>query len=356
MSPLKRKLLRIFGIFIIASFLAGSIILYIVYHHAYEPNVNLKAKEHVFVQIPTGSDFEKVMEILTHEEILIHSETFRRMSKHKNYINRVRPGRYKITDSMSNNQLINLLRSGNQSPVNVTFNNIRTSAQLAGAVSRMIEADSLSVISLLSDAEVAASYGFTLETFPLMFIPNTYEFFWTTTASQLLERMQREHNRFWNKARLEKAKEINMTPAEVGILASIVQMETNKTNEMARIAGVYINRIKRGIPLQADPTVVFAMGDFTITRVLTRHLSYDSPYNTYRNAGLPPGPIALPSPTVMDFVLNYEKHEYIFFCAREDFSGYHSFAKTYSEHLANARRYQRALDELQSRQRRNAEQ
>lgn len=346
MTKIKKKtLFRIFAWLFSLFIISGIILAYLVYHHVYESNVDLKGKSQVHLYIPTGSTYQDVFEILHEQQILIHPETFDRMAYRKNYHNLVRPGRYLILDQMSNNELINLLRSGNQVPVRVTFNNIRTPAQLAGAISRMLEADSLSVVTLLKDPEVAASYGFTLETFPLMFIPNTYEFFWNTSPTRLLDRMQTEYNRFWDKNRLEQAARINLTPYQIGILASIVQLETNKKDEMSRIAGVYINRLKRNMMLQADPTVVFAVGDFSITRVLNRHLAIDSPYNTYRNTGLPPGPISLPAPEVIDFVLQYENHDYLFFCAREDFSGYHAFARTYSEHLANARRYQRALTE-----------
>lgn len=341
----KKILIRIFGSLFILGSIAGLIIVYIVYHTVYEPNVDLKERSHAYIHIPTGSTYPEVVDILSEKKILINRGTFERLAQRKNYPNRVRAGRYMVTDSMSNNELINMLRSGNQSAVKVTFNNIRTSAQLAGAISRMLEADSLSVISLLNDPQVAESYGFDYHTFPLMFIPNTYEFFWNTSATQLLDRMDKEYKRYWNKSRLRQAEDVNLSPIQAGILASIIQLETNKKDEMARIAGVYINRLQQGIPLQADPTVVFAVGDFTITRVLNRHLAIDSPFNTYRNAGLPPGPISLPSPDVVDKVLNYEEHEYIFFCARDDFSGYHAFAKTYAEHLANARRYQRALNE-----------
>jgi UPF0755 protein len=346
MTRIKKKLLiRLLGGIFTVLVLAGFAAAYIIYHNVFEPNVDLEGRNHVHIYIPTGSTYADVKHILKEDEVLGNYETFDRIARRKNYHNLVRPGRYRILDGMSNNDLINMLRAGNQDPVNVTFNNIRTREQLAGSVSRMLEADSLSLISLLSDPEVASRFGFNLETFPLMFIPNTYEFFWNTSASQLLERMYREHQRFWNRSRLEQAARINLTPAEVGILASIVQLETNKNDEMARIAGVYINRLKKNMPLQADPTVVFAVGDFTINRVLNRHLAVDSPYNTYRNPGLPPGPISLPAPFVMDQVLQYETHEYIFFCAKDDFSGYHAFARTYSEHLANARRYQRALNE-----------
>ncbi len=336
-----KKILALAGaLFLIGALVAG----YLAYITILKPNVHIN-REYTHFYIPTGSTFEDVKALLLEKGIVDNEKTFQWLAEKKRYPNRVLPGRYRIYDDMSNNELINLLRSGVQDPVNVTFNNIRTKEQLAGVIAGYIEADSLSIITLLNDPETMQEYGLTTETALLLFIPDTYEFFWNTSASQLLNRMNREHNAFWNRRRLQQAEKIGMTPIEVGIMASIVRQETSKRDEMATIAGVYVNRIKRNIPLQADPTVVFAVGDFSINRVLNRHLAIDSPYNTYKYPGLPPGPISLPEPYIIDAVLNYEDHEYVFFCARDDFSGYHAFAKTYSEHLQNARRYQRALNE-----------
>lgn len=212
----------------------------------------------------------------------------------KNYPNRVMAGRFLIFDGMSNNDLINLLRSGEQSPVRLTFHHIRTDEELAGRIAAQIEADSAEIIALLRDPVTLEPLDKDPLTARLLFIPNTYEVFWNTSAEQLLERMHREYRRFWNEARRQQAEEIGLSETEAAILASIVQSETNKTEEMARIAGVYMNRLSRGIPLQADPTVIYAKGDFTIRRVLNRHLEIDSPFNTYMYAGLPPGPSICP--------------------------------------------------------------
>ncbi|OQA02251.1 MAG: putative aminodeoxychorismate lyase [Bacteroidetes bacterium ADurb.Bin408] len=182
-----------------------------------------------------------------------------------------------------------------------------------------------------------------------MFLPNTYEFYWNTSAEQFMERMHKEYIKFWNAERVDKASAMSLSTADVSILASIVKSETNKADEMSRIAGVYINRLNRGMPLQADPTVIYAWGDFTIKRLLLKHLDIDSPYNTYKNTGLPPGPITLPEGHVIDKVLDYEKHNYLYFCAKEDLSGYHVFANNYNDHQANARRYQKALNKLNIR-------
>ena len=325
--------------------ITGGIAAYRLYHAIYEPNIFLGERKTTHIFIPTGSNFNDVKAILYENGMILNTNTFEWLAEKKNYRNHIHPGRYLIHEDMGNNELINLLRSGNQDPVRLTFNNIRLKEELAGNIARQIEADSLTIIRLLNDPEVLKKYELTPQTAKLLFIPNTYEFFWNTSAEQLLERMYREYNTFWNEERLKKAERINLTPHEVGTLASIVQAETSRPDEYSKVAGVYINRLKRNMPLQADPTVIYAVGDFSIRRVLNRHLEIDSPYNTYKFAGLPPGPITLPETRVLDGVLNYQQHDYLFFCARDDFSGYHAFARTYSQHLANARRYQNALNQ-----------
>ncbi|HAK00340.1 MAG TPA: endolytic transglycosylase MltG [Bacteroidales bacterium] len=321
----------------------GLTVLYLGYSAVFKPNINLE-EEHTHIYIPTGSTYDDVKRIITEMEILRNPETFFWLARQKNYPNLVRAGRYRVERGMSNNRLVNILRGGRQAPVRVTFNNIRTKPQLAGALSRNLEADSLQILEMLNNAEIAANFGFDLFTINLMFIPNTYEFFWNTSAEQLFERMHVEYQRFWTEERTNKAIQSGLTPIEIGILASIIRLETRKRDEMPRMAGVYINRLRRNIPLQADPTVVFAIGDFSIRRVLRRHLAFESPFNTYLNTGLPPGPISLPEPYVIDAVLNYEQHNYLFFAAHYDFSGYHIFARTYAEHRENARRYHRELN------------
>ena len=313
-----------------------------LYHVVLQPNLDIEESAHVY--IPTGSSFDNVLDLFEAQGLLKSKSTFTWLAIKKKYPSRIMPGRYLLHKRMGNNELINLLRSGKQDPVSVTFNNIRTKQQLASSISKQIEADSASIIRLLSDREFLSAYEMTPETSMLLFIPNTYEFFWNTSAEQLFIRMQREYNRFWNDNRTALARQARLTPKQAMILASIVERETSKVDEMSRIAGVYINRLNRNMLLQADPTVVYASGDFTLRRVLHRHLAIDSPYNTYKYAGLPPGPIGLPGPRVIDRVLNYEKHDYLFFCAKDDFSGYHAFARTYSEHLVNARRFQQALN------------
>lgn len=325
--------------------LAGMYAAYSFYRIVYAPNTDLGPDARVHFHIPTGSTYEDVLDILQKQGIIRNLNTFNRLAIRKNYPNRIRPGRYLIEGGMGNNDLINLLRSGEQDPVWLTFTNIRTREQLAATVASQLELDSASIVRMLLDDERMRAMGFNTLTAHLMFIPNTYQVFWTISPEQLMDRMHREYQDFWNDTRLKKAEGMGLTPKEAGILASIVQSETSMQDEMAKIAGVYINRLSRNIPLQADPTVIYAIGDFTITRVLNHHLQFDSPFNTYLYAGLPPGPIRLPEPQVIDAVLNYDQHNYLYFCALDDFSGYHAFARTYSEHLANARRYRQALNE-----------
>jgi UPF0755 protein len=245
---------------------------------------------------------------------------------------------------MNNNEIINLLRSGRQSPVRLTFNNIKYKEHLAGRIGMQLEADSAELLKLLNSREALSKYDVTPDQALAFILPNTYEFLWNTSASEFLDRMYKEFNRFWTEERRKKAADLSLRPVEVGILASIVESETNKWDEMSRVAGVYINRLRKGMLLQADPTARYAANDPSIRRVLNRHLAIDSPFNTYIYAGLPPGPICMPSIRTIDKVLDYEQHDYIFFCAKEDFSGYHVFAKTNAQHEQNARRYRQALN------------
>lgn len=319
------------------------IVVYNFYGRIFLTNVNLDKDQAIFY-IPTGSDFEYVIDGLEKEGIVEDQKSFRWVAIRKGYDKAVKPGRYKIRNGLNNNELINLLRSGDQDPVMVVFNNVRTLQQVAGKVSKYLEADSSSLAAYLADPGVMERFGFESSTFSSMFIPNTYEFFWTATPEDFIERMNSEYRKFWDGTRDRRAKKLDMTRLEVVTLASIVDEETFFDEENAMVAGVYLNRIERGIPLQADPTLKFALGDFTLKRILNEDKKIDSPYNTYRNKGLPPGPISIPSISAIDGVLEYEKHNYLYFCARSDFSGYHEFARTLAQHNRNAREYQRALN------------
>ncbi len=345
MKKKKKSLIKkLISFIIILGIITVTAFSYLAYKVIHKPNVKLEKNETTFFYIPTGSTYKDVLHLIKDNDLIKNHKTFEWLADKKNLKNNINPGRYKIIEGMGNNELINMLRSGQQKPVRLSFSNINSLEQLAGIASERIEADSLSIITTIHDEKFIPSLGFENDNIKLMFLPNTYEFYWNTSAEAFIRRMHREYNSFWNEKRREKAKQINMTPAEVGILASIIQLETNREEEFPRIAGVYINRLNRGMLLQADPTVIFALGDPSVRRVLNRHLAIDSPYNTYKFRGLPPGPISFPEPKTIDSVLNYEKHNYLFFSAKADFSGYHNFSKTYSEHLANAREYHQALN------------
>lgn len=310
----------------------------------FESNVYTGSQPEAYVQIPTGSNFESVKEILYRNGLIINRRNFELVSKLNKYQAGIKPGRYKLTGEMGNLEIVRLLRSGNQTPLNVIFNNIRTPEQLAGRIASQIEADSSAIINLINDSLFLDSLGVTRTSVFSILIPNTYEFYWNTSAKAFLERMKRESEKFWSGERTKMLEEIKMNRHEVITLASIVEKETNKNDEKPRVAGVYMNRLQQGWLLEADPTLVFAHGDFEIKRVLNFHKQIDSPYNTYLHRGLPPGPICLPSISSIDAVLKYERHDYMFFCASDDFSGYHSFARTLEQHGINASRYRAALN------------
>jgi UPF0755 protein len=329
-------------IFFAIAFIVAGLRGYQLYMYVFSANV----KSEKAIIIPEGATYNQVVDSLQAHDILNNYKAFHWVAKKKSYREAVKPGRYLLRIGMNTNEIVNKLRAGEQDPVNVTFNNARFNEDLAGKVSRYLQTDSLSILQLFSNHELIEKYGFTPETFRAMFIPNTYQFFWTTSASDFAARMKKEYDRFWNETRLEKAEEIGLSPVEVIILASIVQEETAKNDELGRVAGLYINRLQIGMPLQADPTVKYAVGDFSLRRILHVHLEVDSPYNTYKNAGLPPGPVNFPEVSAIDAVLNYEKHNYLYMAAKEDFSGYHNFARTLSEHNRNAIRYRAALDKM----------
>jgi UPF0755 protein len=276
---------------------------------------------------------------------LPNERIFRLLAERMNYPNMVRSGRYAIRNGMTMLDVIRLLRSGNQEPIRLTFNNVRTRETLAGRLSEPLMLDSLSLLNAFNDVAVAENFGFNEDTFLAMFIPNTYEVFWNISVENLLTRMKREYDIFWSENRRNRAAAIGLSPLEVSILASIVEEECTFADEYAKVAGLYLNRLRRGMRLEADPTVKFALGDFELRRILFRHLEIDSPFNTYRNAGLPPGPIRVPSIQAIEATLSPGQHNYIFMCAKDDFSGRHAFAVTHAEHARNAARYHRALNE-----------
>lgn len=336
MSRKKIILISVLVLLVTAAF-AG----YSYYKKLFVPNVSAHDEE-TFIYIKTNSDVASVATMLKEKGIVKNINTFLWVADKKNYGKNILPGKYKVTNGMTNNELVNLLRSGKQTPVNVTFNNVRTLNELAGKISKNIETDSLHFIKYFDTTSYFAGLNLKPEEAMTLFLPDTYEFKWNTTAGQFLQRMKKEHDNFWNDERDKKLSEISLTESEVYTLASIVYSETKMSDEAARIAGVYMNRIAQNIPLQADPTIVFAIGDFTKTRVTFDDLKIESPYNTYIYTGLPPGPICMPPKKYIDAVLNYERHKYIFFCAKEDLSGYSNFAITLEEHNRNAKKYQEA--------------
>ena len=320
--------------------------IYKIYTSIYQPNIVLASDyNEEYLYIPTGSNFNDVLDILNQKGLLINTESFKWLSKTKNYTENIKPGRYKINRELNNNDLINLLRSGNQKPINLTFNNVRRIEDLAGKISRQIEADSTKIMSILHDTVFLNNNNLNQNNAACIFIPNTYEFYWNTNANDFVNKMLNEYKFFWNKKRLNKAKDIGLSIIEISTLASIVEKEQNiKKDEQPMIAKLYLNRLKKGMKLESDPTLVFALNDFTIKRVLNKDKKIKSKYNTYMYKGLPPGPICIPSISAIDAVLNPIEHNYLFMCAKEDFSGYHNFARTYAKHLINARKYQKELN------------
>ena len=337
-KKMKRSIFGVLGVLVILS-----VFIFIkMYKSIIYPNVS--TKENYSLYIYSDDEFATVKDKLYSDSIIINRRSFEWLAKRLDYPKYIKSGHYVIKNGMNNNQLLNMLRSGSQTPVKFTFNNIRTIEQLASRIDEQLEMDSLSFLNAVKSNATLKEMGFDDENAAALFIPNTYELYWNIDADEFVEKMINEYNRFWNEDRLAKAKNLNITPIEVSILASIVDKETAKVSEMPRIAGVYINRLKRNWLLQADPTLIFAVGDFEIKRVLDIHKEIESPYNTYKYIGLPPGPICIPSIAAIDAVLNAERHKYFYFCAKDDLSGYHVFARNMREHNINAEKYRKALN------------
>lgn len=335
---MKKIFLLISGVLLFLALLTAGI----GYYFVLSPNTTVKDDGIVFIR--PGDSFETVLVTLQSKGYVKNENTLRRFATLKGYPQTVKPGRYEIKEGWNNNHLVNVLRSGNQSSVHFTFNNIRTPKEFAGIAGRQLNIDSVRFLSLLNDADFSRQYGFTPQNFIGMFIPNTYQIFWNISAEDFVKRMNREYKKFWNENRMEKARKAGLSPMDVIIIASIVEEETNQTQEYPAIAGVYINRLKKGWKLEACPTLKFALGDFSLKRVLEKHMETESPYNTYKYAGLPPGPVRMPSIQVIDAVLGYQHHDYMFFCAKSDFSGTHHFSRTLRQHNRYAAEYHRALN------------
>lgn len=305
--------------------------------------IELAEEAYIYItpQDNAASIIKKIKEIAPEARV----SGFATLASHNNFDSRKRSGKYCIKDGDTMRDIYNRIVSRQQTPVRVTIPATRNIQQAIGAISRQIMADSAELAEYTHPVAMSC-FGYRQAETPAFFIPDTYEVYWDITAKDFFEKMASWNRKFWDDNRKAKAKAAGLTPIEVSILASIVDEETAKTAEMPTVAGLYINRLKRGIPLQADPTVKFAIGDPTRRRILKKDLEVNSPYNTYINTGLPPGPIRIPSKQAIESVLNYTKHNYLYMCAKEDFSGTHNFARTLSEHNNNAKRYQQALNRL----------
>lgn len=298
-----------------------------------------------YVYIDDNDDLDSVaakLKPIAKEQALL---SFMLLSRHSGYCKNIRTGKYAILPDEGVIAVLRKLKNGHQEPVRLTIPESRTTDKLAGALSRKLMMDSLALSILFKDPTLCAKMGYDTATIVCLFVPNTYEVYWNTSIENLLNRMKKEHDKFWDKSRMAKATALGLNPNEVCTLASIIDEETSNNPEKPMIARMYLNRLKKGMPLQADPTVKFALKDFALKRIYHNMLNTDSPYNTYKNTGLPPGPIKVASVAGIDAVLNAPSHNYLYMCAKEDFSGTHNFASSYSEHLRNAAKYSKALNE-----------
>lgn len=326
---------------VLITVIVGGIFAYTVYANIFSPNTAFE-NEKAYLFVGSDARFDAVMEDIA--PLLKDVNSFAAVAKRKGYTTNVKPGHYAISKGMSNNEIINSIRSKNL-PVKVSFNNQERLENLAGRVAAQLEVDSLSLLQVMRDPSFLKENGLNAQTALSMYLPNSYEFFWNSSAAAFRDRMLKEYKRFWTNDRIAKARALHLSKSEIYTIASIVQKETAKVDERPRVAGVYLNRIRKGIKLDADPTVIYAVKsvkndwDMQIKRVLYRDLETVSPYNTYRNRGIPPGPIYMPDISSIDAVLNAEKHDYYYFVANVERFGYHKFAKTLAQHNSNSRAY-----------------
>lgn len=344
----KKFLVLLFVLIILSAFFG----IFQLYQLVLKPNISFPGdKKAEFVFIPSDATFSNVLDILNSKELLINSNSFEWWSKRRNYINNVKSGKYHIREGLNNRDLINLLSSGNQTVVEITFNNLRNKEELAATISKQLEIDSASILDYITNPKFQERIKVTNYNVGCVFIPNTYEFYWNVSVDSFVKRMLKEYTSFWNEERnnkwkkLKKVYGLKLNLLQISILASIVEKEQNiRIDERPKIAGLYLNRLRKGMKLESDPTLIFALSNFGIQRVLNKDKKVNSPYNTYKYKGLPPGPICIPSINSIDAVLNAVQHDYIFMCAKPDGSGYHNFARKYTQHRMNARKYQRALN------------
>ena len=328
---------------IVFSVLLTSFVFYF-YQVFFTENILVEKGDQVIL-IEEDMDFQDLQDLVYDKQIVNDMLSFSFVAKILDYQENMKPGLYMLRKDMTNLEAIKLLRSGAQTPTTITFNNVRVKEDLASKITQNIGMDSTVFLNLLNNDSIIQAYGFTQENIMTMFLPNTYEVYYTISPEALFERMHKEYEKFWTPERNEKAKKLGLSPVEVSILASIVQAETVKSDERPKVAEVYLNRLERNMRLQADPALVFAVGDFSIKRVLNIHKEVDSPYNLYKYGGLPPGPINLPEIGSIQAVLDHEEHNYLYFCAKPDFSGYHTFATNLIQHNRNASEYQAALNQ-----------
>lgn len=335
---------KIVAIVAVILLVVGGIVGYIAYSSTMLPNIYINNDKAKFLYVYPTDNFDKVVARLDSTGNVKNISSFKKVAELQEYASNIVPGRYELINQMSNVQLVNNLKKGRQAPMNLTFNNIRTKEQLCKRFDESLMMTYDEIYSLLNSDDAMAKYGLNSKTSVALFIPNTYQVYWTISAQDLLDRMKKEYDKFWNEDRVKKCADANLTQVEVSTLAAIVEEETKNTKEQPMVAGLYLNRLHKGMLLQADPTVKFAVGDFSIKRIRGGHLEVDSPYNTYKYEGLPPGPIRIPSMNVIDAVLNYDHHEYIYMCASERFDGTHNFARTFDDHQDNAKKYHKALN------------
>lgn len=308
------------------------------------PSVHSSDKKYLY--IPSNSTYAQVKDSLLANDFIRKEFILDKVANYAEYPKNIKPGKYKISNRMSVYSLVKNLRSGSQEPVNLVITKLRTKEDLAKRISRSFELDSIKAIRFLTNNELLLPYDVDSNTVMTVVIPNTYTYYWTSSMEDIFTKLYKEEEKFWNEERREKAKRLQLSEKQIYIIASIVEEETNKLDDKGKIASVYMNRLDKGMRLGADPTVKFALRDFGLKRIYYKHLEYQSPYNTYRNSGLPPGPICTPSIKTIDAVLDAPQTDYLFFVARADFSGYSDFATNYNQHLIYAKAYQEALNKL----------
>lgn len=315
----------------------------VLYFYFFSSFSNSRTVQYVYIDTDDTQDsvFGKLAPIAS-----AHAMTgFRTIARHSGYNSNIRTGRYAIRPGDGTFRVFRNLKNGLQSSISLTIPEVRTMDKLAAYLGKRLMIDSTDVANALSNNRFCSKYGYDTATIAAMFVPNTYDIYWNVSLDNFMLRMKKEHSKFWSGKRAGRAKDMGMTETEVATMASIIDEETANNTEKPMIAGMYYNRLKQGMPLQADPTVKFALKDFALRRIYNNHLRIESPYNTYKNIGLPPGPIKIASVAGIDAVLNHVKHDYLYMCAKEDFSGTHNFARTYDEHLDNAAKYTKALTE-----------